>query len=343
MNKTRFTTDLLEWYGNNKRILPWRENTDPYRVWISEIMLQQTRVEAVIPFFNRFIETLPTIEDCANASEDSLNKLWEGLGYYSRVRNIRKAANIIMNEYSGVFPDTYEDMLSLPGIGPYTAGAISSIEFNMKHTAVDGNVLRVFSRLYAIRENIKDITVKKNIKEKVESLLPKRKISEFNQGLMEIGATICIPNGKPKCSNCPFSSYCLSNKKGLQNVIPFIERKKKRTVENKTVVILRKDNLIAISKRPPTGLLAGLYEFPLYNEHFQFDSIKDMYQENIMQSFILDDSKHLFTHKEWIMKAYLIDVIEIDSKYLWVTIDDLKHTYSIPNAYKAYKKFLNII
>lgn len=338
MDKKLFQDSLLNWYKTHHRILPWREDSSPYRVWISEIMLQQTRVEAVIPFFNRFIEALPTIQDLAMAEDDYLNKLWEGLGYYSRVRNIKKTAIKIITEYNGVFPSTYDEIISLPGIGPYTAGAILSIAFNQKYSAVDGNVLRVFSRILGIKTNIKDVSTKKMVKDSVDTLLPNQYISEFNQGLMEIGATVCIPNGSPKCEICPLSSLCYAYKNKLQNEIPLIIRNQVRREESKTVLILRFGDLYAIEKRPSTGLLANFYQFPLLDNSVSLNDIRKQYKKAIK----LEDSTHLFSHIKWIMKGYLIDVDIMDSKYEWVSIDLLQTEYAIPSAFKVYKKHLGL-
>ena len=199
---------LLEWYGEQARVLPWRENSDPYRVWVSEIMLQQTRVEAVIDYYQRFMESFPNIETLADAPEEKVMKLWEGLGYYSRARNLKKAAEVICGQYSGMFPEEYSEILKLPGIGKYTAGAVSSIAFGQPCSAVDGNVLRVITRLEENDTDIKDEKFKKQIGERLEEVYPAGYCSEFTQSLMELGATVCVPNGEPKCEKCPLKSGC---------------------------------------------------------------------------------------------------------------------------------------
>ena len=238
MDKQLLQSNILNWYDQTKRILPWRDNPNPYHVWVSEIMLQQTRVEAVIPYFLRFIGQLPTIKDLAVISDDELNKLWEGLGYYSRARNLKRAAHLIVEKHESKLPSDYDELISLPGIGPYTAGAISSKAFGKRNTAVDGNVLRVFSRVFAIKDEIKDKTVKKNIKQKVEDLSPETRIGDFNQALMEIGATICKPNGKPLCMVCPLQPFCKAYQLDLTDVIPRKAKKAERKIIKKTVLIL---------------------------------------------------------------------------------------------------------
>lgn len=319
---------ILDWYDKHQRILPWRSTPTPYRVWISEIMLQQTRVETVIPYFERFMKAIPNIRHLSEVDDDVLNKLWEGLGYYSRARNLKKAAIQVMNEFGGYLPKTEKELLSLSGIGPYTSGAILSIAFNEPYTAVDGNVLRVFSRYYGIRENIKSEKIKKEIKVKVEKLLPNR-VGDFNQALMEIGATVCLPNGKPKCLECPLSLECIAFNENLTDEIPVIERLKKRTSEEIFVFVYKCKDKYAIEKRPPKGLLAGLYQFPNTNEKITFEELNEKYK-NVERLAVY---KHVFTHKEWEVTPFLIEVIEMDPKYIWATKQELKDKYSIPSAF----------
>ena len=193
---------LLEWYKENKRSLPWREDKDPYHVWVSEIMLQQTRIEAVIEYYKRFMKRIPDIKRLSLIDEDELLKLWEGLGYYSRARNLKKAAISIVDQYNGIFPCTYEEIKALPGIGDYTAGAISSISFSLKEVAIDGNVLRVYSRINNLDIDVSDLKVKKEVGYQIKKILPSNS-GDFNQGIMELGETICLQNGTPKCMECP--------------------------------------------------------------------------------------------------------------------------------------------
>ena len=204
---------LLAWYEKNRRKLPWRENVSAYRVWVSEIMLQQTRVEAVKPYFARFIDALPDVSDLADCEEEKLLKLWEGLGYYNRVRNMQKAAKTVMEEYGGQLPDDYEKLLSLKGIGSYTAGAIASIAYGIPVPAVDGNVLRIITRLTQDESDIMKQSVKKRVEQALLEVMPQKRAGVFNQALMELGATVCVPNGAPLCEACPWKEFCLAKKK----------------------------------------------------------------------------------------------------------------------------------
>ena len=240
---------LLQWYDYNRRILPWRENPKPYYVWISEIMLQQTRVEAVKSYFERFIHALPTIEDLANADEETLLKLWEGLGYYNRVRNMQKTAQILVKEYGGSLPGDYEVLQKLPGIGSYTAGAISSIAFGLAEPAVDGNVLRVMKRISGSFDDITKMSVKRGLEIEIRAILPKERAGDYNQALMELGAMICIPNGKPLCEQCPVMHLCRAFQEETQNQIPVKPPKKERRVEPRAVLLLQYKNQYILHKR----------------------------------------------------------------------------------------------
>jgi len=338
MNSKQIQQDILIWYDQQKRILPWRDNTEPYRVWISEIMLQQTRVDTVIPYFERFIKQLPTIYDLALVQDDELNKLWEGLGYYSRVRNLKKAAQKIVDELNGVFPSSYDKMISLPGIGPYTAGAISSIAFNQPYTAVDGNVLRVFARITGTKTDIKDPHTKTLIKDTVKHLLPIKRVGDFNQALMEIGATVCRPNGKPDCFLCSVQSHCTAYQENLTEIIPMKQIKRKRRVEELTVLVIEYNNQYLIEKRPDKGLLASLYQFPNKTGKFTLNDIKLAFK-GIKSIKKLPFSKHIFTHLEWHMVGYHI-ILEHPMKGLFVSKEDIRNTYSIPTAFRTYKQYL---
>lgn len=324
------TNKILKWYDANQRVLPWRDNKDPYRVWISEIMLQQTQVKTVIPYFNRFIEELPNVSVLANVEDDLLNKLWEGLGYYSRARNLKKAAMKVMEEFDGVIPRTREDLESLPGIGPYTSGAIASISFEEKVTAVDGNVLRVFARYLGIHEDIKDIQIKKSIASFVETKLPDERVGDFNQALMEIGAIICVPNGVPKCLECPIRKGCIAFNHSMTSSIPAKRKTISRNVSDITVFIFKYKEEVAIRKRPDSGLLAGLYEYPNVEERVSIEMVQKTYPN----AQVLPKKKHVFTHKEWKMTPYLIEVDKKSSDFLWATIDELSEVYPLPTAFK---------
>lgn len=252
---------IVKWYQNQEKELPWKQDKEPYHIWVSEIMLQQTRIEAVKKYYTRFMQELPTIQDLADVPEEKLLKLWEGLGYYSRARNLKKAAIQIEQDYKGKMPTTYTELLKLSGIGEYTAGAIASISYNEKVPAVDGNVLRVISRLLASKADVLLPETKRNITKRLLEIMPEE-AGDFNEGLMELGEKICIPNTMPLCEKCPVQEFCIANKKKLTTQIPVRIKKQKRKVETKTVFILKYKNQIAIRKRAKTGILANLYEFP---------------------------------------------------------------------------------
>lgn len=327
---------LLYFYDHSKRVLPWRNNKNPYYIWISEIMLQQTRVETVIPYFERFIKELPTVEALSQVDENRLLKLWEGLGYYSRARNLKKAATTVMNDYDGKLPKNRKELEKLSGIGPYTSGAICSIAYEQKVAAVDGNVLRVFSRLYKIQDDIKDIKTKQKIKSLVETSLPSVRNGDYNQAIMELGATICIPNGKPLCERCPLSDICQAYKSDMQTLLPFKSKKAARKIEKLTVFIYQFEDLYAIRQRPNTGLLASLFEYPNEEGHIP---IKEVLKSGFKVQK-LPNSKHIFTHKEWHMIGYLIEVKQKNPDYIWVSKKDIQNTYSIPSAFRVYTNII---
>ena len=345
---TKIEKPLLAWYDSGHRDLPWRQNKEAYRIWVSEIMLQQTRVEAVIPYYQRFLENFPNIASLAAAPEDKLLKCWEGLGYYSRVRNMQKAAITVMEEYHGQMPDTWENLQKLSGIGSYTAGAIASIAFKRPVPAVDGNVLRVLSRLRMDGEYITLPGVKKRVEAELLEVMPKDRPGDFNQALMELGATVCIPNGEPKCNICPWNTFCLAKKNGCISEYPKREEKKKRTIEKKTVLILKEGERIAIQKRPPKGLLAGLYQFPMLEGHLkEGEVIANLKEKGMMAVRIekLPPASHIFSHKEWHMIGYAIRVDELE-KYsegeniLFVHPTKIQREYPVPSALSAYAAYL---
>lgn len=345
---------LLKWYDKGHRILPWREDPKAYKVWISEIMLQQTRVEAVKPYFNRFISELPDIESLANCEEDKLLKLWEGLGYYNRVRNLQKAARQIMEEYQGRMPESQEELLKLAGIGNYTSGAISSIAFGRKVPAVDGNVLRILSRLALDEEDILKDSTKRRVERQLLEVMPQARPGDFNQALMELGATVCIPNGKPKCEECPWEKICLAHLEGREEEFPKKEAKKKRTIEKKTILIIQDENKSALHKRPAKGLLAGLYEFPNLEGHQTEKRVLEYLKKiglEVLRIQKLENAKHIFSHKEWHMIAYRIRVDELAKKgqqleeenWIFVESKEAEEHYPLPSAFAAYTKCLNIM
>ncbi|MBR6541617.1 MAG: A/G-specific adenine glycosylase [Anaerotignum sp.] len=326
---------LLEWYQLNKRDLPWRRTKDPYCIWVSEIMLQQTRVEAVKPYYARFLQTLPTVKDLAEADEEIILKLWEGLGYYSRVRNMQKAAIQVMEEYDGHFPVDYSKLLKLKGIGPYTAGAIGSIAFQLPVPAVDGNVLRVMSRITADSSDISLQKTKKDWEERITEIIPKDFPGELNQALMELGATVCLPNGAPKCDICPVRKHCEAYRRNATQLYPVKAEKKARTIEQLNVFFCVENGKIALHKRPEKGLLSGLWELPNADRD---RSIPDFLQEiGILQAEIIPmkNQKHIFTHIEWHMDCYYIKVKEkTDSDVIWITEDEATENYALPSAFR---------
>ena len=333
---------LVKWYQENKRILPWREDKDPYKIWISEIMLQQTRIEAVKSYYARFMEELPTVKDLAEIPEEKLLKLWEGLGYYSRARNLKKAARKIMDDYNQKMPETYEELLNLPGIGAYTAGAIASIAYNEKIPAVDGNVLRVISRILGSKKDIMQEKTKKEVTEVLKKNMPEE-AGDFNEGLMELGETICIPNGEPLCDKCPLKDHCVAQKENLTLEIPVRILKVKRKIEERTVFLFTHSDEVAICKRKDTGLLAGMYEFPNILGVCSQEEIKKQLQKWKLvarQVNILPKAKHIFSHIEWNMVAYHIEVQEKNTEFLWVKKEELKTIYAIPGAFEKYKNTL---
>lgn len=347
----RMSEPLLAWYDKQHRILPWREEPTGYRVWVSEIMLQQTRVEAVKPYYERFLKILPDISSLAGAKEDVLLKLWEGLGYYNRVRNMQKAAKVIMEEYNGEMPEEYEDLLKLSGIGSYTAGAIASIAYGKKVPAVDGNVLRVVSRIRTDDADILSAQVKKRVEQDLLEIMPKRRPGDFNQAMMELGAVVCIPNGMAKCGECPLKTICRAYRQDRVPAFPVKAKKKPRTIEKKTILVIRDENRTAIRKRENRGLLAGLYEFPSLEGHKSKEQvIRFLKSIGLNPIFIkpLEASKHIFSHKEWHMKGYVIKVDELmpvngeEQGLLFVEPKETEEKYPIPSAFFAYTKYLNI-
>ena len=329
---------LLPWYDEKKRELPWRQDRKPYHIWLSEIMLQQTRVEAVKGYYDRFLERLPTVADLAKADDELLHKLWEGLGYYSRVRNLKKAAQMIMEQYGGVFPGDYETVLTLPGIGEYTAGAISSIAFNQKKAAVDGNVMRVISRLTNDSTPIDQPAYKKQVKVQLETVYPDR-AGDFTQALMELGATVCGPNRKPDCERCPCSGFCCGYQHGTAAVLPVKQPKRQRKTEERTVLILTCDSYVGLRKRPDRGLLAGMWEFP--NISGKLDTPQVIrYVEEIglkpREIIMRVEKKHIFTHIEWNMSGIYIEVAEPCGDLVWVSGRKLREATALPTAFRQF-------
>lgn len=332
---------LIPWYEAHKRELPWRQDREPYHVWLSEIMLQQTRVEAVKEYYRRFVTALPTIPDLAEAPEEQILKLWEGLGYYNRVRNLQKAAQTICAEYTGVFPSEYAQIRSLSGIGDYTAGAIASICFDAPTPAVDGNVLRVYSRLLADDANIDLQTTKKRITRKLQETYPQKNPGIATQALMELGATVCVPNGAPRCDVCPVAEICQARKQDTWRNLPVRSEKKKRKIVDKTVFILLTEDTVALHKRSTSGLLAGMWEFP--NVDAKLDKQAAVTQVTGWQAEPLDllmqtSYTHIFSHVEWHMTAYYIRCRKTNKKWKWVTKESLYETYALPSAFRPFRE-----
>lgn len=338
-DKTRFTTQLLMWYDENKRCLPWRDQPYPYYVWVSEIMLQQTRVEAVKPYFERFITALPTLADLAKCEDEALAKLWEGLGYYNRVRNMKKCAIQCMENFGGSLPSTYEELLSLPGIGAYTAGAIASIAYKQKVPAVDGNVLRVFSRVLISEDDILKESTKKKFQDIILSYIPER-CDAFNQALMELGAMICVPNAAPRCNICPVASECMGYQSGKATSLPNKKAKKARRKEKKTILVILHKDKVHLLQRPETGLLANLYQFDMVEGYLKKNEA-EAYAERIgavEKCISLHSSIHIFSHIEWHMNGWLILLQEADEQGVWASAEEVAHTYAIPTAFRVYKE-----
>ena len=326
---------LLAWYDANKRTLPWRGTKDPYRVWVSEIMLQQTRVAAVLPYYRRWMEELPTVEALAAVEEGRLMKLWQGLGYYSRARNLQKAARMIVEELEGRFPARYAELIKLPGVGDYTAGAIASIAFGERVPAVDGNVLRVAARVADIRENIMDAKVRKAFRGYMAAAMPQDRSGEFNQALMDLGATVCLPNGAPECGRCPLAGLCEANRLGSQESLPVRSKKPERRVEELTVYLLAREGRIALRRRPEQGLLAGLWEFPHVSgtmEEGEAGSPVEQWGLTPLDWKKKLGAKHVFTHVEWRMIGYLLTVTGEGPDFLWADRAALE-TLAVPSAF----------
>lgn len=354
---------LLKWFDQNKRVLPFRTFSTPYRVWVSEIMLQQTRVSAALPYFERFMEELPTVADLAACPPDRLNKLWEGLGYYSRVRNLQKAACMVMDEHGGVLPANYESLKKLPGVGEYTAGAIASISFGLPEVAVDGNVLRVFARLLNDNGNVLHPETKKAMSACVRAAQPPNRPGAYNEALMELGALVCIPNGAPLCGECPLADLCAARALGIQDTLPVKTPLKARKLLPYTVLAVLCSGRVLLTQRPDTGLLAELWmpvlcEGVLSREQAAQKTAAlcgcDAAQVAVEP---LPDAKHVFTHLEWHMTGFAchvpqsVDTTKTDAAIIpsegvvpdtaaavWADAQQVQGVYAMPGAMKVYKK-----
>lgn len=330
---------LLQWYGENKRNLPWRENPSPYRVWVSEIMLQQTRVEAVKEKYLRFMEALPTLQDLAEVPEQQLLKLWEGLGYYSRARNLQKGAKVVVQQFQGELPGDVKSLLSIPGIGPYTAGAIASIAFGLPVPAVDGNVMRVLSRLLAWEESPTDTAAKRLAGQWLSEIMPPAS-GDFNQAIMDLGAMVCLPAGKPLCQLCPLADLCVACQRQQQTLYPVMPEKKPREKISRTLFLLIKNGKAGLCKRPSQGLLANLWELPgvdgaLSEEEAKAQLFRWGFQVSRLEK--LKNTKHIFTHLEWHMSCWAAEV-KGEGVFTWVTKSQLAEEFPLPSAFKGYRK-----
>ncbi len=333
-----FVRRLLDWYPKNARELPWRQDREPYHIWLSEIMLQQTRVEAVKRYYIRFLTRCPTLASLAEAPPDVVHKLWEGLGYYSRVRNLQAAAVQIMEKYGGVFPRKYEQVLALPGIGAYTAGAICSIAFEQPTPAVDGNVLRVLSRLLAWDAPITREATKKEAALALAAVYPPQ-AGMFTQSLMELGATVCLPTGAPSCPACPLQSLCRACAEGTWQRFPVRESRKPRRIEAHTVLVLRCGDQEAVRKRPKNGLLAGLWEYPNVagtldaRQALETAAQLDCEPTGLLMQL---DRTHIFTHVQWNLRCYYIACGKMPPEFTWVTKKQLREEIALPTAFRMF-------
>ena len=326
---------LLQWYHENARVLPWRSAPTPYHVWVSEIMLQQTRVAAVLGYYQRFMEALPTVEDLAAVDEDKLLKLWQGLGYYNRARSLKKAARQIVDGWAGRFPENYEDLLKLAGVGEYTAGAIASIAFGVPVPAVDGNVLRVVARMTGDDGDITRPQTRNRIREGLRAAMPLEAPGDFNQALMELGATVCLPNGAPACGRCPAQGFCQARLQGRTRELPVKPPKAERRVEERTVFLIFHGGRVALRRRADRGLLAGLWEYP--NELAPAPCP--------VEARTLEPGptgKHIFTHMEWRMTSTAVEAAgpALPEGWVWAGREELRERYAVPNAFRTFGAYV---
>ena len=337
----RLIPPLLDWFAGAARDLPWRADKEPYHVWLSEIMLQQTRVEAVKPYYARFLAALPDIPALSRCAPETLMKLWEGLGYYSRARNLQKAAQQIMKEHGGIFPRSYDEIRALAGIGDYTAGAISSICFDLPEPAVDGNVVRVYTRLLCDPRCTDDQKVKREIRDNLRLVYadtPQGQRGQLTQALMELGATVCVPNGAPRCSACPLAKDCEAGRSGTAAGYPVRKQKKARRIEYHTVFVLQCGDEIAVRKRPDTGLLAGLWELPHTEGSLDAQSAADavsQWKTGAAELLSVRHRTHIFTHIEWHMTCVHMTVTKKTPCLTWVNAAQLAEETALPTAFRV--------
>ena len=325
---------LTAWYRKNARDLPWRRTKDAYAIWVSEIMLQQTRVAAVVPYYERFLTELPDVRALADVSDDRLHKLWEGLGYYSRAKNLKRAAAVVTETYGGKLPESYEALLTLPGIGEYTAGAIASIAYGEPVPSVDGNVLRVYTRLFAVEKDVRDLSFRKQVRAALLPLMPGDDPGAFNAALMELGAVICVPNGSPNCAACPIAAFCEAYRQGRTGELPLTSKKRARRIEKKTVFALTLGGAPLGYRRPDTGLLAGLWQLPEAEGVLSDAQAAAWIGERNLRplgELRFYDRKHIFTHIEWHMRVCAAEVAAEELPEGWTRLDE---SHALPTAYK---------
>ncbi|MFD1031371.1 A/G-specific adenine glycosylase [Metaplanococcus flavidus] len=330
IDKKQFQNDLIDWFHTEKRDLPWRRTADPYQIWISEIMLQQTRVDTVIPYYKRFVEKFPTLHDLAMADEEVLLKQWEGLGYYSRARNLQAGVREVAEKYGGKVPGSRKEILALKGVGPYTAGAVLSIAYGLPEHAVDGNVMRVLSRILLIDEDIAKPKTRKVFEEAVTALISHEDPSAFNQGLMELGALVCTPTS-PKCLLCPVREHCAAFNEGRQHELPVKTKAKTNKGVNYAMVAIRSGESLLMEKRPSTGLLANMWQFPLLEIAESIgapgveERLSEQFKGTVEKAEKITSFKHVFSHLTWNVDGFIAKGVnlEIPENMKWVNAAEM--------------------
>lgn len=339
-----FRTDLIDWYQSVKREMPWRDTDDPYRIWVSEIMLQQTRVDQARPYFERFVETFPTVEALAAADRDDVLRLWEGLGYYSRARYLHDAAQHVVDDFGGQVPDTYDAIHALPGVGPYTAAAVLSIAYNKPHAVLDGNVIRVLSRVFAVDDNVKSAPTRRRLQEAADALIDPERPGTFNQAMMELGALLCTPR-LPSCADCPVQPACQATSEGNPEDYPVTPEKKPVPHYDIAVgLVFDDDGQLLIQRRPDDGLLGGLWEFPggkqEDGEDLSTTCCRELREELGIEIDVQDHFytlSHAYSHFKITMHAFRCRIMsgtpssELDQPLKWVPVDMLDD-YAFPRA-----------
>lgn len=337
MQKSSWTKALLNWYDDHRRELPWREASDPYAIWVSEVMLQQTQVQTVIPYYERFMAEVPGIPQLAALDDQRLRKLWEGLGYYRRASYLKKAAQVLIRDYGGRLPADYEALLGLPGIGPYTAAAIAAMAFQQPYVAMDGNLERIFARILGETEPIHLGPVKGRLKACAEAYLDHDRPGDYNQALMDLGAGVCLSHGRPLCPQCPWQDLCQGKAKGLLYLIPQKAPRKKRRQEARTIFVHVWGKQMLLRQRPDQGLLAGMWEFPnLARTHPRpLEAWEAAFGDRLGD---LGSHQHIFSHIQWEMQGYVIQHETRPPFYQgqWVDLHEIASSYALPAAFQIY-------